>query len=458
MSFAEYLADEEGYIFTYWLINDTLFNSLPIDYSFKIKGSLSITAIFRPYNQYVSVFRDSNGKVLSIQYVSHGGTIDDSSIVLPSKPGMIIASNKWDKALTNIQANTIFTLQYSQNSNQTSQVTVTNGSGSGSFLFNSIATVSANQPQENEYFLYWKSGDRILSYQSSYSFTVLTNISIEAVYSSTPLAIIPTISIKKADGLRVNHQSFIGQFELPLGYELVEYGMITSEASGIFQLGSPNTQKYIGNKYLPTTNEFLFSFTNPLILSVRAYLIVKDVSGNFITVYDSFVTVNEEPVFTSDLFFSFYMEGSSSNKAISIFNGTGQPINMTGYSIKLYANGATTPTSTLNLSGTLVHNSVYVIANSQANATILSYANITHSVTNYNGNDAITLEKSGTVIDSIGQVGNNPGSFWGSGIYVTMDRTLVRKATTLSGDSNALDAYNPETYWESFAIDSTNGI
>ena len=47
------------------------------------------------------------------------------------------------------------------------------------------------------------------------------------------------------------------------------------------------------------------------------------------------------PVFAapSDLFISEYIEGSSVNKALEIFNGTGADVDLTPYSIKVYFNG-----------------------------------------------------------------------------------------------------------------------
>jgi predicted extracellular nuclease len=40
------------------------------------------------------------------------------------------------------------------------------------------------------------------------------------------------------------------------------------------------------------------------------------------------------------------VEGSSNNKYVEIFNGTGSDLDLTSYKIKLYANGATSATST----------------------------------------------------------------------------------------------------------------
>ena len=46
----------------------------------------------------------------------------------------------------------------------------------------------------------------------------------------------------------------------------------------------------------------------------------------------------------TDLFISEYVEGSSNNKAIELYNGTGAPVDLTagGYQLQLYFNGATT--------------------------------------------------------------------------------------------------------------------
>ena len=66
----------------------------------------------------------------------------------------------------------------------------------------------------------------------------------------------------------------------------------------------------------------------------------------------------------TDLFFSEYIEGSSNNKALEIYNGTGAAVNLAtgGYSIQMCFNGATTCTLTINLTGTVGAGDVYVVA------------------------------------------------------------------------------------------------
>ena len=46
----------------------------------------------------------------------------------------------------------------------------------------------------------------------------------------------------------------------------------------------------------------------------------------------------------SELFFSEYIEGSSNNKALEIFNGTGAPVDLGtgGYNVQMFFNGSAT--------------------------------------------------------------------------------------------------------------------
>jgi predicted extracellular nuclease len=159
----------------------------------------------------------------------------------------------------------------------------------------------------------------------------------------------------------------------------------------------------------------------------------------------------------TELFFSEYLEGSSNNKALEIFNGTGTPINLAGngYNIQFFFNGATTAGLTIPLTGTVANDDVYVIAHSSANA---AEANQTNGSSWFNGDDAIVLRKGTTIIDVIGQVGFDPGSAWGSGLISTVDHTLRRKVNICGGDTNSGNAFDPSPEWESFPNDTFAGL
>lgn len=167
----------------------------------------------------------------------------------------------------------------------------------------------------------------------------------------------------------------------------------------------------------------------------------------------------------TDLYFSMYGEGSSNNKFLEIYNGTGAPVDLGNYSVELYTNGSATVSNTQTFTaGTiLAAGDVYVLRNSSAALTaITSAADITSSTCNFNGDDAIALKNSGTIIDVIGQIGVDPGTGWAVAgqTNATVDKTLVRKNSVCSPNPVALgsfgtDANNSE--WIVYAIDTELG-
>lgn len=147
--------------------------------------------------------------------------------------------------------------------------------------------------------------------------------------------------------------------------------------------------------------------------------------------------VNTASGAAEDLFFSEYIEGSSYNKALEIFNGTGSTVNLSDYRVHLFSNGSASVSSTLQLSGTLDNGDVYVLAHSNAATDFTSVADYTNSsgVINFNGNDTLGLYKVSTdsYLDIFGVIGNDPGSAWTAGAISTMDQTLVRKPEIVAG-------------------------
>jgi predicted extracellular nuclease len=162
----------------------------------------------------------------------------------------------------------------------------------------------------------------------------------------------------------------------------------------------------------------------------------------------------------TELFFSEYIEGSSNNKALEIYNGTGGAINLgtDGYNIQMHFNGNPVASLTINLTGSVANEDVYVVAQSSANATILAQADQTNGSGWFNGDDAVVLRKGTTVIDVIGQIGFDPGSEWGSGLLSTADNTLRRIDTVCAGDSDGSNVFDPSIEWEGFATDTFGGL
>ena len=160
----------------------------------------------------------------------------------------------------------------------------------------------------------------------------------------------------------------------------------------------------------------------------------------------------------ADLFFSEYIEGSSNNKALEIYNPTTQTVSLSSYAVKTYFNGGTTSNANLTLTGTLAPGAALVLVNNGASATFKIAGSVTTTVATFNGDDAITLEKLGVVIDRFGQVGFDPGTAWTGGTISTVDRTLRRLSSIKSGDNNATAVFDPSVQWVGFPVDTADGL
>lgn len=159
----------------------------------------------------------------------------------------------------------------------------------------------------------------------------------------------------------------------------------------------------------------------------------------------------------SDLFFSEYIEGSSSNKALEIYNPTSNTVDLSDYVVYRANNGSLTPTDSIFLRGMLEADSVFVVSNPSANAAISAQSDTTHSLTFFNGDDAVYMKKisTGDTLDIIGVVGVDPGSGWIVGAGATNNFTLVRKASVFNGQLNwAIGA----TEWDVFPIDMSDSL
>jgi hypothetical protein len=145
-----------------------------------------------------------------------------------------------------------------------------------------------------------------------------------------------------------------------------------------------------------------------------------------------------------DLIISEYVEGSSLNKYLEIYNAAAGTAELSKYAVKMYTNGATTASSSVQLdiltgTSSLPSGGIIVIQNSSASLTLSSGVTAYSSgVCGFNGDDAITLEKDGVVIDVLGEVGVDPGDSWkiNGDSNATKDKTVRRKLTITKGNTN----------------------
>ncbi len=162
----------------------------------------------------------------------------------------------------------------------------------------------------------------------------------------------------------------------------------------------------------------------------------------------------------TELFFSEYLEGSSNNKAVEVYNGTGAAVDLAAgsYAVDVYSNGNPSPGTKIALDGTVASQDVFVLADNDAAAPVLEVADQTSTASFFNGNDAVVLRKGATVLDVVGQIGFDPGNEWGSGLTSTQNNTLRRQESVMQGDSDGSDAFDPATEWDGFATDTFAGL
>lgn len=126
------------------------------------------------------------------------------------------------------------------------------------------------------------------------------------------------------------------------------------------------------------------------------------------------------------LFISEYIEAGSAGRAIELYNPSTQEINLSGYSIGVFQNGDSSATLQIGLQGYVIPGDAYVIASGGGLGE--AYADDTTFQLIFNGNDALALMIGDSLIDVIGQVGENPGNAWTVDNGSTQNAVLRRNA------------------------------
>jgi len=136
-----------------------------------------------------------------------------------------------------------------------------------------------------------------------------------------------------------------------------------------------------------------------------------------------------------DLFISEYYEGFDSTKCIEIFNPFEVAVELTdAYQLQLFNTDFPEGQVLHNLIGILPAKATYLICYSGSDEDVLTIADTTFTI-NFDGDDAISLEKNGALIDIFGSKDCDPGSGW----FVpetgnrTINKTLVRCPCVATG-------------------------
>jgi len=178
----------------------------------------------------------------------------------------------------------------------------------------------------------------------------------------------------------------------------------------------------------------------------------------FLTIGLSISTLGFSQGCPTNLFFSEYIEGSSNNKVLEIYNPLPYTVDLNDYVIERYTNGSTTASASFFLGGSIASGQTYVICNGSSNLAILAIKDTVSGVLNFNGDDAMILKHEFTfdTLDIIGKIGNDPGSFWPiGGGGTTENQTLVRNSNVGIGTTNWIIG---ATQWNDFPLDNIDSL
>lgn len=172
----------------------------------------------------------------------------------------------------------------------------------------------------------------------------------------------------------------------------------------------------------------------------------------------------------TDLFISEYVEGSGNNKAIELYNPTLEAIDLSDYNLVRYSNGGFEPHA-VGLEGTIEAESTFVVVldkqdpngtgfEQPVDSALAEKADIflcpvyeVNKMMYFNGNDAVTLEKTnGDVIDIFARVGTpDPENGWTD----ITDTTITWNNGGTPEDYTIVDYMVGPLFWLSWTKDHT---
>lgn len=145
------------------------------------------------------------------------------------------------------------------------------------------------------------------------------------------------------------------------------------------------------------------------------------------------------------VFISEYVEGTSYNKYLELYNASSSAVDLSTFTLELYSNGSATVSTTLILDAViLLPGDVYVVADDDHTLWTSPGPDQVFTASLWNGNDAIRLLNGTTQLDLMGIIGD--------AAYFGDNRTLVRKAGVLVGITSG-SAWDP-TEWTELAVDT----
>ncbi|MBR2978401.1 MAG: hypothetical protein IKC51_00525 [Myxococcaceae bacterium] len=160
------------------------------------------------------------------------------------------------------------------------------------------------------------------------------------------------------------------------------------------------------------------------------------------------------------VFFSEYIKGSNSNKAIEVYNAGENAISC---KVKYHTNSASEVSATTD-AFQIAPKDVYVICHASADEAIKAACDMEkNSIAQFNGDDTLELVcgDNDQLADIFGEIGQDPGTKWtaNDGAISTTDTTLRRKCSVTVGvTSNESGFPTLGTEWDAYAKNTFDGL
>jgi hypothetical protein len=305
-----YNPEVEGGTFMFWTLNGVVRTDLPQNLTIKVQSKMELVAHFASTGKYSVAFLDANTKLLDVRYITDD-TVELTGLPTPARTGADfkgwVLMNNYATAGTlapeTPAGKTYFIAKYEVPLDAPKYLVKVNNVEKGSHPINTVITATTTEPD----FVYWMDevSGAILSYQSSFNFTVLNEpVSIVSVHEGTLNG--PMVSIRRFFDYKAGYDTFIGHYELGTDYELIEIGFEHDDHG-----------KHVSKNINPETNEFMVSVNESVLLNndykMKAYMTYRVIATNeIVTVYNksSYVVTLETTVENTATKDTIYAVGS----------------------------------------------------------------------------------------------------------------------------------------------------
>ena len=301
--------------FAYWRNSANMIVSRTPVLDFYVTVVETYTAVYNtnPRNKVTVIFESLFDQIMGRYQLTVAGIDSLTMPAVPSRYGYTIVGWEYDNAAlralaeerlaTSDTSDDVIIVKpvYIKNA-ETRTITVNGGSGSGEYNEEDVLTVVANQPATGMKFSHWEDADgTVLSYRPDYTFYVMKDMILTAVFVSEGTEVVPTgvaTIIKVVRDYDNRKISFASYANVPDGFVIKNAGVIATSNATVgtnpdgFDISTASFVR--GTDDSGTAMRFIWTKSNVGTETwyARAFITYTDTNGNTLTVYGDIVSAN----------------------------------------------------------------------------------------------------------------------------------------------------------------------